>query len=294
MKKNEYQQLTEEEKRIYLTLPPEEREKMLKRKGREAGRPESAPDDYGGQIPNKAVERKGGGEPAQPKGNVRRGPAKPEPGPFPGGDNDIFLEYVVDGTYSFSTVFPAVYRAIKVSVEKMQKACKTYQGIRIKYGLTVIHDNIHTVRFDGKPFTEDGNRFLGGLEDIKFSGGSADGKEKINEAVEAGIRVLENESHPLAGRGLLLFTDSMPEETYHDFRKIDGCPNRGLRFAVCFLKSSAYQADFHLVDRYGNIATNNKNAVADFYGLERLFRQEGLRRMEEVVNEFMGKMSVCI
>ena len=208
--------------------------------------------------------------------------------------NCILLEGLFDGTLSFSKVFPAVYRGVDTCVHKIAVAKREHPSMVIKYGLTVFNDQVERIRFRDGYFTEDEEEFLEAVRNITFKGGSADGREKINEAIEEGIRVLEQNSREYANRGLLLFTDSMPEDIFPDFRSIEGCKNRGLRFAVCYLNSNDYAPSFHLTDRDGNDTEDGQNAYASVHEITKLLSRDGMKEMEKLVLDIMNKVSVSM
>lgn len=208
--------------------------------------------------------------------------------------NCIFLEYLFDGTLSFSKVFPSVYGGVSSCVHKIAVVKREHPSMVIKYGLTVFRDRVEKIHFRDGYFTESEDEFLEAVRNITFKGGSADGREKINEAIEEGIRVLEQNSREYANRGLLLFTDSMPENIFPDFRNIEGCKNRGLRFAVCYLNNNGYSPSFHLIDRDGNDTEDGKNAYASVHEITQLLNRDGTKNMEDLVLDIMNRVSVII
>lgn len=207
----------------------------------------------------------------------------------------IYIQFVMDMTYSFSRVFPAVYHAVQVCMDKISEKKKEFPDIRVRYGLVTFNDKIESVRFDGSCFTESEHVFMDQLRKMRFTGGSPNEyEENINEAVEAGLRNLEKESEEYANRGLLLLTDSIPKERKPDFYSLDGCQNRGLRFAVCYLYNDEYVPRFKITDRDGDITENGKNRGAEIRRLESLFGSEGMKTIQKQIDDIMYKSSVLI
>lgn len=204
----------------------------------------------------------------------------------------IYLETVLDTTFSFTEVFPAVYEALEACVLAIQKKKRDYPSIVVKYGLTVFHTDIMTVTYHGDAFTESEEEFLESLRELKFTGGSRYGTEPLlNAAIEAGIRSMECSSEKPENRGLLVVTDSMPDDDNYDFRNLSDCANRGLRFAAVYANSNSWIPDFRMVDGEGRNTLNVKNRtfVAE---LKRLFGVEGAEEVRRMVTEMMYQTSV--
>lgn len=207
---------------------------------------------------------------------------------------EVFLDYIIDGTISFSKIFVPVYQAIESSVFEIERIKEENAEITMKYGLTVFRRTAEGIRFsNGDYFTESAEEFLDQVKEITFTGGSVDGYENIDQAVETGIRIVENHSPAGANRGILLFTDSMPfSDELVNFTKIPDCKNRGLRFAAGYLGSYQYGGFFKLVDKDGELAGDAKNNCAVFSSIEKLLEEDGTGKIKELVRQLMIQTSV--
>lgn len=209
---------------------------------------------------------------------------------------EIYIEMIIDGTYSFSKVFPAVYYSIRKMTDEIRAFRTQYKSVIVKYGLIVLNETPKAVKFDNAYFTEDTKKFLEKIRSIVFTGGSESGRENINDAVKSGIRILNNFSPDKANRGLIVITDSLPEsdELCPDFRDIDECDNKGLRFATFYMNGEAvYMPALKMVDSDGDETDNGKN-VMNIYNLESLLDEDGGQSIQRVVKEIMAQVSVNI
>lgn len=204
----------------------------------------------------------------------------------------VYIQVVIDGTYSFSTLFAAVYRTLEHFTEHLKREIRKYEGVRFFFGGMVIGDSTSQIAFKEGEFTEDLDEFLNGIRKIEFTGGSDSGYENINDAIESAVRSLENNSPGRANRGLLVFTDSRPEEIGEFlFQDIPGCPNRGLRFETLFMKEPwNYVPLFKNVDGTGLPENNQKNGTY-LYDIERILK-DGDRLIEMVVDEILYQSSI--
>lgn len=167
--------------------------------------------------------------------------------------NNIFLAFVLDRSYSFSKVFAAVYSTLDKVVHELDLIQKDGHNRQVAfyYGLVWFDgQSAEAIHFgSGKRFTEDYKEFLGRVKGLVLEGGSFDGYENVNEGIRTALDALREESGPCDNRGLLMFTDSMPNP---DDRKPDFNPignGAGLRFAVtCVNEHKNYDPDFDIVD----------------------------------------------
>lgn len=206
----------------------------------------------------------------------------------------IYVNIVIDGSYSFSTIYRTVYRGIQSLIHEVAEVARQYGRKDVCWGLTIVYQQPINVRFGGNVgyYTKDTREFLAALRSVIFMGGSFDGRENINEAMESAIRSLEKESQPQDSRGVLLFTDSMPKETGPEFRNLEDCPNNGLRFAIGYLYDCKYDARLKLVDRDGQIADNDRNEVSEFKSIQELLEPDGISSMREMVTAILTKTSI--
>ena len=205
--------------------------------------------------------------------------------------NDINLVFAIDTTFSFSKIFKAVYASLNTVMNLMKNMKAEHPSLRIGYGLTLFGESIEQKKYNGSYFTNDEYEFLESLKNIVFFGGSSDGKENINEGIEMAIRTVENYSDENTNRGIIVLTDSMPENIKPDFRVLDNCKNRGLRFAVVYANTNKYIPAFKLIDGEGDITENHKN-TGDIMSIENILTFDGAEKMKELVARIMYQTSV--
>ncbi|MCI6858666.1 MAG: hypothetical protein MR867_05180 [Eubacterium sp.] len=127
----------------------------------------------------------------------------------------LYLDFVVDGTASMYTVFPAVYYAAAHFLE-----CLSKYEVYPKLGLTVIRnekngEECETALFEGKDFfTSDLSSFLKKLKGVKLYGGGNDGRESVHSAIGTSVR-----KFPSSGRNkaILVFTDAYGSNDYEEY-----------------------------------------------------------------------------
>lgn len=126
----------------------------------------------------------------------------------------LYLDFVVDGTASMYTVFPAVYFAAVHFLE-----CLTKYEVYPRLGLTVIRneeagETSEVMDFEGAAFTPDLNLFLKKLRTISLYGGGEDGKESVHRAIRKAI-----DKFPSYGRNkaLLVFSDAYGSNDYDEY-----------------------------------------------------------------------------
>lgn len=211
----------------------------------------------------------------------------------------ICIDIIIDGTYSFSKIFLKVNYVIERIVRLIQEEKVDFGGIVIKYGLTVLHEAGEPCYFRDKEFfTESEDELLQKILDIRFHGGNANGREDLKDALDTGLSVLNNYTEEDACRGLLMFSDSLPEEKdmHPDFFKENqiGYINKGLRFAVIYTYDDRFTPKLKMVDRDGEINENGRNDI--IYGsINELLSSDRERLTEEirqVVSDILKQTSV--
>lgn len=207
-------------------------------------------------------------------------------------DNCIYIDYILDTTLSFTRIFPEVYYVLENSMNLLKSKRREYKGIVLHYGLTVLGDQIQEDRFEKGAFTESEEEFLKHLRELNFQGGLDSGAEPVNEAILASLQKLGKNSPSSANRGIILITDSMPEDVRPDFRHVEGCRDKGLRFAVGFLYSNRYAPKFDLGNRYGEPEENDRNESGTFLEIRRLLSADGEKLLGKVILDIMRKVSV--
>lgn len=207
-------------------------------------------------------------------------------------DNCIYIDYIVDTTLSFARIFPEVYYVLENSMNLLKSKRREYRGIVLRYGLTVLGDQIQEEQFKKGAFTESEEEFLMHLRELDFQGGSDSGTEPVNEAILASLQKLGKNSASSANRGIILITDSMPEDVRPDFRHVEDCRDKGLRFAVGFLYSNRYAPKFDLGNRYGEPEENERNESGTFLEIRSLLSADGEKLLGKVILDIMRKVSV--
>lgn len=127
----------------------------------------------------------------------------------------LYLDFVVDGTASMYTVFPAVYYAAAHFLE-----CLSKYEVYPMMGITVIRnekngEETERITFEQRQFfTEEVSVFLKKLKGIQLYGGGSDGKESIHTAIGHSLR-----KFPAAGRNkaIFVFTDAYGSNDYEEY-----------------------------------------------------------------------------
>ena len=176
-------------------------------------------------------------------------------------NHEIRMMWVIDGTSSFTTVFPAVYYKIEAIIKSLEhrKKVKNQNGVFLTYGLTVMNEKTEFCQFSGNLFTESKEKFLEMVRKISLHGGSPDGRENFVGAISTALQALNFGNHENVSRGLFLFSDSLPkeEELRFDFGKMKkDYIDYGVRFAHVF----SYDGEKFLpVFETGREGENGKN-----------------------------------
>ncbi len=208
--------------------------------------------------------------------------------------NYVYLNTIWDATYSASEIFKPLYYAYKKCVEIFKNLHAQYESVVMKYGLTVLNTDVEAVKFqNGSHFTEDADEFLEALLNMRFEGGSSDGVEAFNEAIEEGIRITMQESKEDANCGIIFFTDSMTKKQSADFTMIDGRPvEKGLRFAMGYANSNKYGVNCKIVDKENKETENAKNTGTIIMAMQDLFEYGISEQMIKMVDDVMNQASV--
>lgn len=211
----------------------------------------------------------------------------------------VYLDFVIDTTLSFSKVFLPVYYALDYFLKYTEDRKKEFKGVLIQYGLTVFRTDADAVQFSGnRYFTESETELLEELQKITFSGGSPSGRENLAGAVDQALRVLNNQSDEEADRGLLLFTDSLPEEgkMRPDFTSPDqkGYFNRGVRFAQIYSYDGSFHPMLTAVNADAEPVENGKNTIT-YNSLDQLIDldEDAVKeQIRSIVDDILRKSSV--
>ena len=115
----------------------------------------------------------------------------------------LYWDFVIDGTASMASLYPAVYLAISKFLEWM----KRYE-VKPMLGITVIRSEIGqpAVAVEFEPecyYTEDTALFLKKIKYLSLYGGAEDGKEEIEDALALSLAKFPEGS---LNRGMMIFT----------------------------------------------------------------------------------------
>lgn len=211
-----------------------------------------------------------------------------------GEENNIFLNCVLDGTYSFSKVFPAVYNVLNKVVHELHLQEKDVRNRKVvfHYGLTWFDGkNAHSVTYEeGSMFTIDPNRFLESVRSLVFRGGNVDGYENVNMGIQKAILALKAESNEGDNRGLLVFTDSKPKEDEKkpSFRDDFEFEEKGLRFVVTCTYDDDYWPSFHIVDSKGI----SKEQCQRILTISEICGENGVENVTDIITDITNKTSI--
>ncbi len=148
----------------------------------------------------------------------------------------LYLDFVIDGTASMYTIFPAVYFAIMHFIESLER----YE-IHPLLGITVIRDEAggeetEQLPFsDGEPFTEDVADFMRQVRAIRLYGGSNDGRESVHQAIRHSLAKFPS---PGRNKAILVFSDAYGSNDYEEYLDYP------LGQAVFFTTDELSQEDF--------------------------------------------------
>lgn len=127
----------------------------------------------------------------------------------------LYLDFIIDGSASMYTVFPAVYYAIAHFLETLSK----YE-IYPKLGMTIFRSEINHewteyVEFEHNDlYTRDEALFLKKLKGTKLYGGGNDARESVHTAIRKSLN-----KFPGAGRNraIMIFTDAYGSDDYEEY-----------------------------------------------------------------------------
>lgn len=221
-------------------------------------------------------------------------------------ERTTLIGIVLDGTYSFSKIYPRVHMVLKLFMSNMKKTRENCKNVRIKYSLTVLHDTVDIVTFaNGTNFTESEDEIKNFLDTMWFFGGSASGKEPLNKAINEQLFVLNTANNASdvkhVIKGLLLFTDSLPDDDNLTPSFTSAAPgaygdytNYGLRFADFYSYSSDYMPKMRIIDGNGSLTENGRN-TGSYHDIHVLIEQKAsdiVQYMDKMVNSHLGQLSM--
>ena len=129
----------------------------------------------------------------------------------------LYLDFVIDGTASMYSVFPAVYYAVIHFLDTLTR----YEAFP-KIGMTVLQsgsagEEPARIMFDdGEMFTPEISGFLKKLRGLPLYGGGNDGKESVHTAIASSLA-----KFPVHGRNtaVMVFTDAYASDDRADYSK---------------------------------------------------------------------------
>lgn len=210
----------------------------------------------------------------------------------------IYFEIVLDKTISMAKIYKPIYKKLEKMIDNMDRAVKNYQKkgkVGLKWGLTLItEEEPEMVRFHESYFTTSSDRIKIALKEFQFEGGSGNGRENINEALTAAIRTLSQESQGEGRCGLILLTDSLPEEedAEPDFEYLENVEHTELCFAHCFVYNcEAYTPYFNMVDGEGETDVKGIHYL-EIRDLDAFLNREADNLTEKLLKKLLHQTSI--
>lgn len=116
----------------------------------------------------------------------------------------LYWDFVIDGTASMASLYPAVYLAVSKFVEWMKR-----YDVKPLLGITVIRSGeeepAQIVSFEnGAAYTEDTALFLKKVKYLSLYGGMENGEEMVKEALAVSLNKFPENS---LNRAIMVFTD---------------------------------------------------------------------------------------
>lgn len=210
----------------------------------------------------------------------------------------IYFEIVLDKTISMAKIYKPIYKKLEKMIDNMDRAVKNYQKkgkVGLKWGLTLItEEEPEMVRFNESYFTTSSDRIKIALKEFQFEGGAGNGRENINEALTAAIGTLSRESQGEGRCGLILLTDSLPEEedAEPDFEYLENVEHTELCFAHCFVYNcEAYTPYFNMVDGEGETDVKGIHYL-EIRDLDAFLNREADNLTEKLLKKLLHQTSI--
>jgi hypothetical protein len=186
----------------------------------------------------------------------------------------LYLDFIVDGTASMYTIFPAVYYAASHFLE-----CLSKYEVYPQVGLTVIRDEKNgeeTELFEfenGAYFTSEIPAFLKKLKAVSLFGGGADGKESVHTAVGKSLKKFPNAGR---NRAILVFSDAYGSNDYEDYLE------EPIGQAIFFTTEELSEEDFPFCFMRPDGAMDEE-ASAMFLSIEKLLKPMSTEFLDNIV-----------
>ncbi len=188
----------------------------------------------------------------------------------------LYLDFVIDGTASMSTLYAGVYLAVMKFLEWI----KRYE-VKPMLGLTIIRSmpGQPAVALEFEPgvyYTEDSAIFLKKLKYLSLYGGADDGKEEIEEAIALSLAKFPEGS---MNRGIMVFTDCY--ECDHKLTLAE--KNVGAVSFFCPESLAMHPFDFTFMTSEGQWDEAGSPA---FFDIKSLFQELSGEYLDDVVKPF--------
>lgn len=168
----------------------------------------------------------------------------------------VLIGLVIDGTLSFTTAYAQVYYLLAQLAAKLKNRGDSEATVTYRYSVMVLHDEPET-----PILAEDEDALLEILRNIRFYGGSSDGREGITQAIEAQLRafgqMMAEAPEDEVSRMLFVFSDA-EDASGQDYPDFTGYP-AGLSLAGFYTYSDSYMPMMKMVNSKGLLQENGVN-----------------------------------
>ena len=193
----------------------------------------------------------------------------------------LYLDFIVDGTASMYTIFPAVYYAASHFLE-----CLSRYEVYPKVGLTIIRnekmgEETELTEFEDRSyFTSEIPLFLKKLKAVSLYGGGLDGKESVHTAIGKSLK-----KFPVAGRNraVFVFSDAYGSNDYESYIQYP------VGQAVFFTTEELSEEDFPFcfIRADGEM---DEEASPMFLSIEKLFKPMSTEFLDNIVKPLKDLM----
>lgn len=201
----------------------------------------------------------------------------------------LYWDFVVDGTASMYSIFPAVYIAASKFLHWIGKF-----DVRPMVGITIIrsleaHEKIELVEMEhGSYYTDDTALFLKRLKNIKIYGGSGEGIESIAEGLKKSLEKYPTDS---INRAVMVFTDAYEVGGAIDLSGIDV---GSVTFFCTESLSEEGCFSFSFIDCNGNIDEEGSIAYLDILDLTKELDTEYLDNIVKPLKDLIKGVSIGV
>ena len=192
----------------------------------------------------------------------------------------LYLDFIIDGTASMYTLYPAVYFAAVHFVEALQK-----YDVYPRLGMTIIRDEEHgedteCIRFEDSWFTDDSVQFLKKMRSIPLYGGGDDGRESVHTAITRSLSKFNGYGR---NHAILLFSDAYGSNDRGSFLSMP------VGQAVFFTTDQMSEEDFRFafINADGSI---DEEASPMFIKIDHLLKPLSSEMIENVVKPLKDLM----